>query len=583
MSAATPTTTSPAAAPAAAPAVPATATAVQEDASTRTSAVTAQHAIAMSMIPSRESRGRNSLASDAERATALAARNRARGREAYRQREPSTRLTRSIDWFCKIAILPFLLLFILLVLVITTMFCGIPFLIFLLTTVMLYYCCTRNPIPPRLLFRALLAADQDQWNAQNHHNHHHNHHNHQNPHGPGASLYTEQEIKEALIRRELVETIVLKPPVVEGGGESSTTPTSTQASQAASQHRSQQASHPRLGSDILENRTVPNAAWLETQDGHLLYLFTAPLPSSDTADTDVDGYVDVDVDVVPSPTSSSASPSSSTPSPSSTNGVMTDTDSPRTSTTTTTAPSVSASSVNDNGTSTSTAVATSTLAPVPVPAFGMTIPRYLLPAVVEQEGIETDDDPGPDGANVNAESSPPVFFSSSDDQSNNESLPVNSSNEIMVGDRDVEAALSSSSSAAVMNSVSEGYSYDSGTKELEQIHVHDHHEDQHPPHGSTCDICLLTYEQGDIVAWSRNVDCPHYFHEDCITDWLHRKPTCCSCRRDYVVMPVPAETAKPLQALSDIDVDDLDAAPGATTTTTTTTAAAASVPGDEHV
>lgn len=57
-------------------------------------------------------------------------------------------------------------------------------------------------------------------------------------------------------------------------------------------------------------------------------------------------------------------------------------------------------------------------------------------------------------------------------------------------------------------------------------------------HGITtyCNICLLNYEQGDNIAWSKRSDnsCYHAFHEDCILDWLCRKQTCPICRQDYV-------------------------------------------------
>lgn len=52
--------------------------------------------------------------------------------------------------------------------------------------------------------------------------------------------------------------------------------------------------------------------------------------------------------------------------------------------------------------------------------------------------------------------------------------------------------------------------------------------------GTTCDICLLDYEVGDEVAWSRNINCVHVFHKDCILDWLVRKSTCPNCRTDYL-------------------------------------------------
>lgn len=52
--------------------------------------------------------------------------------------------------------------------------------------------------------------------------------------------------------------------------------------------------------------------------------------------------------------------------------------------------------------------------------------------------------------------------------------------------------------------------------------------------GTTCDICILEFEVGDEVAWSPNLTCSHTFHKDCILDWLVRKPTCPSCRQDYL-------------------------------------------------
>jgi len=51
----------------------------------------------------------------------------------------------------------------------------------------------------------------------------------------------------------------------------------------------------------------------------------------------------------------------------------------------------------------------------------------------------------------------------------------------------------------------------------------------------SCDICLLDYEAGDSIAWSKNPACDHAYHADCIVDWLLRKPTCPSCRQKYVL------------------------------------------------
>jgi hypothetical protein len=88
---------------------------------------------------------------------------------------------------------------------------------------------------------------------------------------PAGRLFSEDEIKQALIRRELVESVVLlMPPPLEG--ETSTT-------KISSTTISHQHTHHSTGKQyILDNRTATTQAWLEAQDGHLLYVFTAPLP-----------------------------------------------------------------------------------------------------------------------------------------------------------------------------------------------------------------------------------------------------------------------------------------------------------------
>ena len=45
-----------------------------------------------------------------------------------------------------------------------------------------------------------------------------------------------------------------------------------------------------------------------------------------------------------------------------------------------------------------------------------------------------------------------------------------------------------------------------------------------------CSICLCDYQARDIVAWPRNTDCNHVFHEDCITEWLKEHDECPLCR-----------------------------------------------------
>lgn len=37
---------------------------------------------------------------------------------------------------------------------------------------------------------------------------------------------------------------------------------------------------------------------------------------------------------------------------------------------------------------------------------------------------------------------------------------------------------------------------------------------------NSCAICLTEYEVSDNVSWSANPQCPHVFHEKCITKWF---------------------------------------------------------------
>jgi hypothetical protein len=68
-------------------------------------------------------------------------------------------------------------------------------------------------------------------------------------------------------------------------------------------------------------------------------------------------------------------------------------------------------------------------------------------------------------------------------------------------------------------------------------HNHHHHHHHHHNGAPLCEICLNEYEHGDLVAWSKNINCKHAFHVECITDWLLRRPTCPCCRQDYIVIP----------------------------------------------
>mmetsp|Transcript_20617 Transcript_20617/g.30359 ORF Transcript_20617/g.30359 Transcript_20617/m.30359 type:complete len:253 (+) Transcript_20617:152-910(+) len=46
----------------------------------------------------------------------------------------------------------------------------------------------------------------------------------------------------------------------------------------------------------------------------------------------------------------------------------------------------------------------------------------------------------------------------------------------------------------------------------------------------SCAICLKEYEAGDILSWSKQEQCTHAFHEECIVKWLSMHDDCPLCR-----------------------------------------------------
>ncbi|GAX78647.1 hypothetical protein CEUSTIGMA_g6085.t1 [Chlamydomonas eustigma] len=48
---------------------------------------------------------------------------------------------------------------------------------------------------------------------------------------------------------------------------------------------------------------------------------------------------------------------------------------------------------------------------------------------------------------------------------------------------------------------------------------------------TTCIVCLLDYEDGDIL---RQLPCKHDFHKDCIDSWMKHHQTCPICRKELV-------------------------------------------------
>ncbi|GFH44385.1 hypothetical protein CTEN210_00859 [Chaetoceros tenuissimus] len=51
-----------------------------------------------------------------------------------------------------------------------------------------------------------------------------------------------------------------------------------------------------------------------------------------------------------------------------------------------------------------------------------------------------------------------------------------------------------------------------------------------------CPICCEEYVKGDDIAWSKNEECVHAFHTDCIVPWLMDHSDCPMCRNDYLCL-----------------------------------------------
>lgn len=57
-----------------------------------------------------------------------------------------------------------------------------------------------------------------------------------------------------------------------------------------------------------------------------------------------------------------------------------------------------------------------------------------------------------------------------------------------------------------------------------------------------CPICLETYKENDEICWSRNRNCTHAFHLDCMVDWLMIHDDCPLCRSNYLEVDNPGTT-----------------------------------------
>lgn len=49
-----------------------------------------------------------------------------------------------------------------------------------------------------------------------------------------------------------------------------------------------------------------------------------------------------------------------------------------------------------------------------------------------------------------------------------------------------------------------------------------------------CQICLEYFQVGDRICWSRNLNCIHVFHYNCLESWLLKHEKCPLCRATYL-------------------------------------------------
>ena len=54
----------------------------------------------------------------------------------------------------------------------------------------------------------------------------------------------------------------------------------------------------------------------------------------------------------------------------------------------------------------------------------------------------------------------------------------------------------------------------------------------------TCPICTFDYKKGEVIVWSRNKECKHTFHKQCLIHWFDTKKEkdwiCPVCRSSYM-------------------------------------------------
>jgi len=49
-----------------------------------------------------------------------------------------------------------------------------------------------------------------------------------------------------------------------------------------------------------------------------------------------------------------------------------------------------------------------------------------------------------------------------------------------------------------------------------------------------CPICIMPFAVGEQICWSKNPECDHAFHTECLKPWLMDHSECPCCRKDYL-------------------------------------------------
>ena len=399
---------------------------------------------------------------------------------------PTERCYHSFLQITKILLLPLLILLALLGVILFGVFFCLPLLFFLMGLLCMYYCCTESPVPPRLLWRALVAESNQ-------------------PVPPAAPVtppgLTVEEIQQLILKRKClgVETAAM----VKAVDESETVPRDD------------------WGDNVLEQPMSKNAAyWPMPQDNPLgetaFYIFSKPLSVSD-----VKAAREHDDDVHARP----QTPTRDSPAEWDMTG----------------GESKQEESVPKDVKPTDFANDEYWRRPLPVEPSEWTCsactllnssshsscsvcltPRVREPAMPSSDAV--------------------AKCENNDDEDDGES-DLSETTQVAKDREFAEACRFFGISGETTEEMRAQINKGKHTMDTREIAASAVDTSSSPSHGAVCEICLGDYEAGDIVAWSANPLCKHAFHVECISDWLIRRPTCPSCRQDYIDIPEAMKNA----------------------------------------